>query len=444
MLSVLRGSHRALSLAAVTAAAMLTLAAPAYADPVHGDYVGHEAGTESKVKLKKGGENSEQSTSLLRLKVAGGQTLLTYCIDIHTRVQKTRYDESSWSETQLGDKAKYVNWILHHSVPFVGAEQLAKDAGLSETPSRADAVAGTQAAIWHYSDGYHLRIGDNKPVVEDIYQYLTGDKNTGMENEPAPALSLSPEQVTGEPGKLLGPISVTTSAKTVDVALADAPEGAKLLGPDKKTEVTTAKDGDKLWVSIPAGAEDGTAKVTADATSKVSPGRVFIAKMKAQKLILADSEDVKVHDEAELSWAKVPTAAPGSKSETVCKPNAGVKLTITNEGDAPAEFTVTYGDTTETETVEGGEAKWKVVPVKEDTAYKITVKSGEYEKVYEGTLDCLPNAPKPTPSGGGGDLPNTGNSGLTTILGLGGALLLAGMVLLFVVRQRRRPSADQA
>lgn len=446
MLSVMRGSARALSAAAVAAVAVLAFAAPASADPVHGDYDGHQAGTESKVKIKKGSTEKELSTSLLRLKVGGGQVLLTYCIDIHTSVKPVGYDESSWSETQLGDRAKYVNWILHHSVPFLSAEELAAEAGLDATPSKPDAVAGTQAAIWHYSDGYDLRLGENKPAVEKIYTYLTGEKNTGMENEPAPTLSLTPESVSGEPGKLLGPIEVTTSTKQVDVALADAPEGAKLLGPDKETEVTSAGNGDKLWVSVPKGTADGSAKVTADVTTKVSPGRVFIAKEKSQKLILADSDEVNVHAETVVSWTHVPTAVPGSKSETVCKPNAGVKLTITNEGDADAEFTVSYGDTTETETVEAGGAKWKVIPVKEDTAYKITVKSGEYEKVYEGTLDCLPNDAPPSspPAGGGGGLPETGLNNLTTILGVGAGLLLAGLALLFVVRQRRRPSADHA
>ncbi|MGH3648203.1 MAG: thioester domain-containing protein, partial [Micromonosporaceae bacterium] len=348
--------------------------------------------------------------------------------------------------TNLGDKAKYVNWILHHSVPFLSAEELAEEAGLDAPPSTPDAVAGTQAAIWHYSDGYDLRLGENKPAVEKIYTYLTGEANTGTENEPAPTLSLTPKSVSGEPGKLLGPIEVTTSTKQVEVALADAPDGAKLLGPDKKTEVTTAGNGDKLWVSVPKDAADGSAKVTADVTTKVSPGRVFISKKKSQKLILADSEKVAVHDEATVNWAHVPTAAPGSSSETVCKPDAGLKVTITNEGDADAEFTVSYGDSTETETVEAGGAKWKVIPVKEDTAYKVTVKSGDYEKVYEGVLDCLKNeVPPSTPApGGGGGLPETGLNNLTTILGFGGGLLAAGLALLFVVRQRRRPGADNA
>lgn len=448
MLSALRGVARArlTFTAAVAAAALLAFAAPANADPVRGTYVGHQPGTESKVKLKKGSNNRELSTSLLQLKVDGtDEVLLTYCIDINTSVRKVAYAEKGWSETSLGDNAKYVNWILHHSVPYLGAADLATAAGLSGTPSMPDAVAGTQAAIWHYSDGYELRVGHNKAVVQAIYAYLTGEKNVGMDNEPAPTLSLSPENAGGEPGDLLGPIEVSTSADSVDVSLTGAPTGAKLLGPDKETEVTTAKNGDKLYVRVPKGTADGSVKVNADVTARVSPGRVFKAKVESQILILADSDEVKVHDETVVSWTHTPKPAPGSSSEEVCKPDAGVKVSLVNEGDAPADFTVSYGETSEDVTVKGGEVATKVIAVEEDTAYKITVRSGQYEKVYEGVLNCLKDevpSPTPTPSGGGGgDLPKTGASGLTIILGVGVALLLVGFALVFGYRRRGRHAA---
>ena len=445
MLSALRDASRtpfkAAFAAAVAAAAVFAFSAPAVADPVTGEYVGHKEGTQSTVKLKNRGSIS---TSLLKLEVDGSDdVLLTYCIDINTQVKKVGYSESDWSEANLGENAKYINWILHHSVPYLSTQELAQEAGLSETPSLKDAVAGTQAAIWHYSDGVELS-DDNRKVVKEIYDYLTSDANAGLANQPAPTLALSPENISGEPGSVLGPIEVTTSAAQVEVSLVDAPEGAKLLGPDKQTEVTTAKNGDQLWVSIPADAEEGSAKVGAKVTSKVSPGRVFIAQVKSQKLILADSDEVTVKDQTNVSWAKQPTPAPGSSVATVCEPEAGVKVTLTNDGDAPAEFTVEYGDKTDKITVEPGEPMEAVIPVEEDATYKIVVKSGDYEQVYEGVLDCVKNSPQPTasPTGGGGGLPMTGMSGLTTILGVGAALLLAGIALLFVVRKRR--TAEEA
>jgi TQXA domain-containing protein/LPXTG-motif cell wall-anchored protein len=449
LLSALRGVSRArlttTFTAALTAAAVLAFAAPANADPVRGTYIGHQPGTESKVKLKKGSNNRELSTSLLQLKVDGtDETLLTYCIDINTSVRKVAYAEKGWGETSLGGNAKYVNWVLHHSVPYLSVADLASAAGLAGTPSVPDAVAGTQAAIWHYSDGYDLRVGHNKATVEAIYSYLTGEANVGMDDEPAPTLSLSPENASGEPGDLLGPIEVSTSADNVDVSLTGAPSGAKLLGPDKETEVASAKNGDKLYVRVPKGTADGSAKVSADVTARVSPGRVFKADVESQILILADSDEVKVHDETVVSWAHTPKPAPGSSSEEVCEPDAGAKVSLVNEGDAPADFTVSYGDTSENVTVKGGEVATRVIPVAEDTAYKITVKSGQYEKVYEGVLNCLKDEvpPSPTPSGGGGgDLPKTGASGLTTILGVGFALLLAGFALMFVYRRRGRHAA---
>src|SRR6266508_4572482 len=274
--------------AAVAAAAVLARAMPAAADPVQGKYGGHLAGSESTAKLKTpSGKDVTFHTSLFKLET-GGKTLLAYCIEANTELDPhAGYGEAGWKDTTLGDRAKYVNWILHHSVPFLSLDQL-----------------GT---------------------------------------EPAPTLSLSPESVSGEPGKLLGPIEVTTSAKQVDVSLGNAPEGAKLLGPDKKTEVTKAANGDKLWVSVPKGTADGAATVKADVVAKVSPGRVFTGDRKTQTLNLAGSEEVAVHDEVAVNWTHTPTAAPGSESEQVCKPNAGLKVTRTNTGDAPAGPVLRHG-----------------------------------------------------------------------------------------------------
>src|SRR6266545_2467542 len=248
--------------AAVAAAAVLALAMPAAADPVQGKYGGHLAGSESTAKLKTpSGKDVTFHTSLFKLET-GGKTLLAYCIEANTELDPhAGYGEAGWKDTTLGDRAKYVNWILHHSVPFLSLDQLGADAGLGHAPSLQDAAAGTQAAIWSYSDGYKLRLGENPADVEAVYKYLTSDKNTGLENEPAPTLSLSPESVSGE--------------------------GAKLLGPDKKTEVTKAANGDKLWVSVPKGTADGAATVKADVVAKVSPGRVFTGDRKTQTLILA-------------------------------------------------------------------------------------------------------------------------------------------------------------
>ncbi|MGH3747573.1 MAG: thioester domain-containing protein, partial [Micromonosporaceae bacterium] len=429
----LRARLKTASTAAIAAVAVLALAAPAGADPVRGHFEGSQSGTASHVKIMKGSDKRESSTSLLRLNV-GGKVLLTYCIQLNTTVKKVGYQETGWSDTTLGANAKHINWILHHSYPYLTTGALAKGAGLDAAPTAPNAVAGTQAAIWHYSDGFNLRMGENDPVVEAIYTYLTGAANTGLDNEPAPTLSLSPDTVSGEPGKLLGPVTVTTTSKQAAVALAGAPKGAKLLGPDKKTEVTTAKNGDKLWVSVPENAPDGNAKVTADVVGKVSPGRVFkgYGAQKTQTLILAGSDAVSVHHEAAVNWANVPTAAPGSQSEQVCQPDAGVKITLSNQGDADAEFTVSYGETTDTETVKAGESKWRVIPVKEDEAYKITVKSGDHEKTYEGVLNCAKDQPEAPGGGGSDDLPTTG-SDLTTYLGVGGGLLVAGLVLLLMV-----------
>ncbi|GAA3063594.1 hypothetical protein GCM10020000_53820 [Streptomyces olivoverticillatus] len=73
------------------------------------------------------------------MKVDGGGTLQTYCIDILTNtVDGAKYKEAGWDESSLHDNknAGKIRWILQHSYPQVNdLAALGKDSG-SRHPRR--------------------------------------------------------------------------------------------------------------------------------------------------------------------------------------------------------------------------------------------------------------------------------------------------------------------
>ena len=73
------------------------------------------------------------------------------------------------------DRREKINWIVHNSYPYVQPDDL----GISGVSVR-DALAGTQAAIWHFSDDMNFTFtrSDQKDV-QRVYEWLTGPANTG-------------------------------------------------------------------------------------------------------------------------------------------------------------------------------------------------------------------------------------------------------------------------
>ncbi|MGQ4443234.1 thioester domain-containing protein, partial [Streptomyces violaceoruber] len=104
------------------------------------------------------GQDGDQQVpaGLFEMSVEGGGMLQTYCVDIQNPTQKdAKYQETPWSGTSLGTNkdAGRVRWILQNSYPQVNdLAALAKKAGLRGGLTEEDAAAGTQVAIWRYSD----------------------------------------------------------------------------------------------------------------------------------------------------------------------------------------------------------------------------------------------------------------------------------------------------
>ncbi|MFI2424370.1 Cys-Gln thioester bond-forming surface protein [Streptomyces sp. NPDC018955] len=412
------------------------------------------------------GKTKDISAGLFEMNVEGGGRLQTYCIDIHNPTQnKATYLETPWAGTSLGanENAGKILWILQNSYPQVDdLTALAQKAG-AEGLTPKTAAAGTQVAIWRFSDGAKVEARDAQ--AEKLADWLEGQAQNLK--EPKTSLTLEPNAVSGKAGGKLGPVTVRTDAGQVTVAASADAAGAGVKVTDKDGKaVTSASDGSELYFDVPEGTADGSASLTVQATTEIPVGRAFASASKSQTQILAGSSESTVTAEATANWA-TKGAIPSVTAEKNCA-KGGVDVTASNEGDTPFTFELAGTE----HTVGAGETKTVTVPVDEDAAYDFTITGPNgFSERFEGVLDCktqgTPGAETPgtetpgtgedTPSsapspaggtsddttGGEGDLANTGSSSATPVIaGVAVALVAAGGAAMFFLRKKKAAAGE--
>ncbi|MEU9980243.1 Cys-Gln thioester bond-forming surface protein [Streptomyces sp. NPDC050856] len=453
----------AFGLAAVGAVAG---AAPASADeaPQHQGGAAATLGgltTFDRAVLHLDGQDHELPAGLFEMTVDGGGTLKTYCVDIHNPTQeKARYLETSWDQTSLGvnKDAGRIRWILQHSYPQVDdLVGLAKKAG-SGPLTRETAAAGTQVAIWRYSDGAQVEALD--PAAEKLADWL--ERKAGSAPEPRASLSLDPVAVSGRAGSRIGPVTVRTDADRVTVTPpADAATSGVRVTDAAGRPVDAAVDGSRLFFDVPRKAADGSAALTVQATTSVPVGRAFAGVTRSQTQILAGSSRSTVSATAGATWAGK-GAVPALSARRNCA-EGGVDLTVDNRGDAAFGFAlmgVRY-------TVEAGRTRTLTIPVAEDQAYDFTVQGpGARGKTFKGVFDCETTGStvvaagqagsQPSPlsaggtsagsaaGGGGVDLAETGASNATPMIATVAFVFLAagGAAVFFLRRKQDLPAGE--
>lgn len=390
--------------------------------------------------------------------VDGGGKFKTYCIDIHNPTQdQAKYLETPWNQTSLGTNknAGRIRWILEHSYPKIDDLQaLAKEAGTGPLTERT-AAAGTQVAIWRYSDNADVTASDVQ--AEKLADWLQGSATDTA--EPKASLALDPAAVSGNSGRRVGPVTVRTNAGQVSVTPpADSASGVRIT--DKKGKaVTTATNGSQLYFDIPAGASDGSASLTVQATTSVPVGRAFAGATKSQTQILAGSSESTVSASATATWAGK-GAIPAVTAKKNCA-KGGVDVTTSNTGDEAFTYELAGAQ----HTVEPGKSETVTVPVAEDQAYDVTVTGpGGFSRTFKGVLDCkttgsgtdgltTQTAEQPTTTtataGGStaaaeGNLAETGSSNATPVIaGIAIALVVIGGGSVFFLRRRKDQSAGE-
>ncbi|WP_435798806.1 Cys-Gln thioester bond-forming surface protein [Streptomyces microflavus] len=417
--------------------------------------------------LRMPGENGapdrtqELPAGLFEMTVDGGGKLKTYCIDLHNPTQdQAKYLETPWAETSLGANrnAGKIRWILQHSYPQVDdLAALAEAAGTGPLTERT-AAAGTQVAIWRYSDGADVTASDKQ--AEKLADWL--QKRARNVTEPRASLTLEPAAVSGRAGERLGPVIVRTDADQVSVSPpVDAAASGISVTDEKGVPVTSATDGTRLYFAVPKGSADGSASLTVQTTTSVPVGRAFAGTTRTQTQILAGSSESTVSARATATWAET-GAAPALTARKNCAAG-GVDITAANQGDEP--FTFELGGTEHT--VAAGTTETVTIPVAEDQAYDFTITGpGGFRKNFTGVLDCatsgsviaaeadrqsdddtgvgtqsarrsVPASTGTTTSGLEGDLAETGGSSTTPMIAaLAVGLLVIGGGTLFVLRRK--------
>ncbi|MEV0845733.1 Cys-Gln thioester bond-forming surface protein [Streptomyces sp. NPDC049954] len=401
-----------------------------------------------------GDQDKSVKAGLFTMEVDQGGTLQTYCIDInHPTQPDAKYQETPWSGTSLNTnpEAGKIRWILENSYPQVNnLAELAQKAGAGSLTEKT-AAAGTQVAIWRYSDGADVDAVD--PAAEKLADYL--QKSAQNIAEPKSSLTLDPPAVSGKAGEKLGPVTVHTNAGSAGLeASADAAgAGVKIVDKDGKP-VTSAADGSQLFFDVPAGAAPGSAALTVRATTTVPVGRAFASDTRSQTQILAGSSESTVSAQATANWAEK-GAIPAVSAEKNCAKN-GVDVTASNQGDKPFTFELAG----QQHTVEAGKTATVTVPVKEDETYDFTITGPNgFQKEIKGVLDCKvasaggesvkgEQSPMPSASpagsgsgsdsGKGGDLAATGGSSATPVIaGVAVVLVVLGGGTVFFLKRRK-------
>jgi len=382
----------------------------------------------------------------------GGKSLSVYCIDLYHGTQNgVQYTETDWNKSTLSGNpnAGKIQWILNNSFPDLTVSQLESATGISGLNANS-AAAGTQAAIWHYSDNVTATPANGKAAT--LTTWL--ETHASSASEPTPSLQLSPASVAGKSGEKIGPVTVTTSANNVGLQLT-APSGVTVVD-SKGQPASTASNGEQLFFDVPAGTAAGSAQLTASTTTTVPVGRAFAAvDGTSQTMILAGSSPVSVSAVASAQWAPM-GVIPAANATASCG-KGGVEVTLTNAGDQP--WTTTVGG--QSVTVQGGASTTVLVKVAEGAAYDITVTGPNgFSKEFKGALECKPTKPggpsasasasaapstsasassSASPVAGGGNLASTGSSSATPIIGgVGVALILIGGGTVFFLRKRGR------
>ncbi|GAA1685178.1 thioester domain-containing protein [Glycomyces endophyticus] len=306
-----------------------------------------EPGLELRGRLD--GERFDVWANLLGLTPDGSEeTYTVYCIDIRTPLDtESPYAEGDWEESGVAN-LESVRWVLFNGYPNIGAADLIEASGGEVNPDWTDAetaevaYAGTQAAVWHFTDDWELLTdnpvkggndGEDEAVLK-VYEHLTED--TGRVPDPSEfVVDLEGEEDAGYEDGRFGPYTVRSNAGPVALEA----EGGRLEQANGDP-VESLEDGDEFWIVLEEDSSEIT--VTGTAAYDLPVGRVFLATTEAslsgdaanrvisgdsQKLILAEPREGEVPAEWKFAL-DAPTDRPSESGGGAQLPETGANLTV--------------------------------------------------------------------------------------------------------------------
>jgi TQXA domain-containing protein/LPXTG-motif cell wall-anchored protein len=308
---------------------MAGLAGPAAAASV-AQFIGPSDGENAIVHGSHGGDDGLEA-GLFDLLIDGEVESQAYCIDINTQIDDgVGLDEIDWDTSGVAN-LEIVEAILRHYYPNGDGPE-----GHQITGDNAQKAAATQAAIWHYTDGYELAPDDNDPTVVANYDAILAIANEldGF-GEPTVTLTITPPASTeGSVGDLVGPYVINTSATTVALTPSD---GVTLHNEDGSPFTDEVVDGTQVWLMSDT---EGGGTITATAAAEVGAGRVFYTQGQ-QRLVLASTVETDATDEARVTYKTPPptTAPPTTEPEPTTSVPTTTETTVVTDTPTTAPTT---------------------------------------------------------------------------------------------------------
>lgn len=270
----------------------------------------------------------------------GEHTYRVYCIENRqsspagAKLKVADWDSFIGENNLKNDKTarEKVSWIAVNSYPNLRIEELRTKTGIADL-SEAEAVTGTQSAIWHFSDNFaldRLTEGSAKSAenVKKLYDYYLGSANTGLTVE-APSLEIEvPQSATA--GQAVGPIRFDSNAATVSV---EEPRYRLVDAAGSNVELAAVPANTDLFLNIPADARAGSLELKAKAGVTGFSGQILVSapgSARTQSVIIGEGKALESNAVAALSWNEpvvpkeppmpseppTPVAQPPKPSET--------------------------------------------------------------------------------------------------------------------------------
>jgi Thioester domain len=303
-----RGVAAGVASLALAAGLVGTFAAPSSADGGSGEFQGLSELHQTVKGHLPGGGNLYPKAGLLNLQVEGSSDVdLAYCVEFTGGLEEGEtLPEVPWDGSAIANRDA-VERILNSYFPIgVGPE------GYEIEGTDSEKAAGTQAAIWHFTNGFELEGSNGHPAVLANYQTILDAVADGVLPALGGPVTLSIEgdtDVDAIPGQLIGPFTVHTSTASVDLTPSD---GVTLHDEDGSPFEGPASDGAEFWLKA---SEAGHASVYAYGAGVESSVRLF-AKDHAQDVAFLVVTPKEVMAEVEVKVHTPPTTSSSSTTST--------------------------------------------------------------------------------------------------------------------------------
>jgi TQXA domain-containing protein/LPXTG-motif cell wall-anchored protein len=253
-------------------------------------------------------------TGLQMLTVDGADEFtFAYCIDAFQGISAGDVlDGTAWAEAGIANSDKVAKILANYFPTGDGPE------GYELTGRDNEKAAATQAAIWHFANGFDLLPYTDTATVEANYATILKAIEDGVLPSPGGKVTLDiegPSDTEALPNELVGPFVVHTTATSVE--LTPGP-GLTVHNEDGTPFEGPAHDGDELWLTSDA---PGTVSLSAKASGLESEAKAYTSpERQDMAFAVVTPNEVEVQIGLEFTTPTTPTSETPPTTPEVTTP----------------------------------------------------------------------------------------------------------------------------